>query len=199
MNAIFPSLRLSVPHHVQHPRDHSPAQRRYNAVVSLLIDGYNLLFATDIFPAAHEPATLERSRAALLDFLVDSLPPKVLARTIVAFDAQSAPPGLPREMTHRGLAVRFARRGGTADELLEELIAAEPDPRNLLVVSSDHRVQRAARQRGANFTDSQTWYSQVTASRRAEADRPAEQKPPPAIDNPFPPGYGEDLLDGGTE
>ena len=169
----------------------------YNTAVSLLIDGYNLLFATDIFPAAHEPATLERSRAALLDFLVECLPPKVAARTIVAFDAQSAPPGLPRELVHRGLAVRFARRGGTADELLEELIAAEADPRNLLVVSSDHRVQRAARQRGANFIDSQTWYAQLAASRREEANRPAvEQKPPPAIENPFPPGYGEDLLGG---
>ncbi|HEX5102411.1 MAG TPA: NYN domain-containing protein, partial [Pirellulaceae bacterium] len=113
--------------------------------MALLIDGYNLLHAAGIFSASGPP-TLEAARVALLDFLVESLPAKELARTGVVFDAAHAPPGLPREIEHRGLAVRFARRGGSADELLEELIAAEPDPRNLLVVSSDHRVQRAARQ-----------------------------------------------------
>jgi predicted RNA-binding protein with PIN domain len=165
--------------------------------VPLLIDGYNLLFASDIFPAPNEPATLERSRAALCDFLVDSLPAKVLERTIVVFDAQSAPSGLPREVSHRGLAVRFAQRGGTADDLLAELIAAEPDPRNLLVVSSDHGVQRAARQRGASYADSQAWYAELAAMRRQPVASPvAEEKPPPAIENPFPPGYGEDLLGG---
>jgi predicted RNA-binding protein with PIN domain len=93
--------------------------------------------------------------------------------------------------------VRFAVRGRTADELLEELIAAEADPRNLLVVSSDHRVQRAARQRGAQYTDSQPWYAGLVAGQRSSAgDNVAEKaKQQPPIDNPFPPGYGEDLLD----
>jgi len=165
--------------------------------MALLIDGYNLLYATDIFPRADDPATLERARLALLDFLVAALPPKTLARTVVVFDAMQAPPGLPRELDHRGLAVRFARRGGTADDLLEELIAVEPDPRNLLVVSSDHRVQRAARQRGANFTDSQPWYAELARS-ASGPDSPAtsvEAKQTPPIENPFPPGYADDLID----
>jgi uncharacterized protein len=157
--------------------------------VSLLIDGYNLLQASGIFPPEGEPATLARSRLALLDFLAQALPPKQLARTIVTFDAVAAPPGLPRELEHRGLAVRFARRGSTADELLEELIAAEPDPRNLLVVSSDHRIQRAARQCGANYLDSEQWYADLTRPQPAPRD-----EAPPAIDNPFPPGYGEDVI-----
>lgn len=174
-----------------------------NAGVALLIDGYNLLFASDVFPGAAEPATLERSRLALLDFLVEALPGKLLGRAVVTFDAVNAPPGLARELVHRGLAVQFAPRGGTADALLEELIAAEPDPRNLLVVSSDHRIQRAARQRGAAYIDSQPWYAELVRARRlaaeATADGPAtsgEVKDSPPIDNPFPPGYGEDLLRG---
>jgi predicted RNA-binding protein with PIN domain len=163
--------------------------------MSLLIDGYNLLHASDVFPAQNEPATLERSRQALLDFLAEALPPKLLPRTIVAFDAIGAPPGLPRELAHRGLAVQFARRGGTADELLEDLIAAEPDPRNLLVVSSDHRVQRAARQRGAQYTDSQPWYASLAAGPAVAAqDASDDARPQPPMDNPFPPGYGEDVL-----
>ncbi|MEX2173921.1 MAG: NYN domain-containing protein [Pirellulaceae bacterium] len=164
--------------------------------MALLIDGYNLLYASDIFPRADEPATLERSRLALLDFLADVLPPKLAARTIVAFDAIHAPPGLPREHSHRGVGVRFAERGHTADELLEELILAEPDPRHLLVVSSDHRIQRAARQQGANFTDSEPWYAEQLRLWREALDprATAEEKDVPPMANPFPPGYGEDLL-----
>jgi predicted RNA-binding protein with PIN domain len=130
----------------------------------------------------------------LLDFLADSLPAKQIERTTVVFDALSAPPGLPRELTHRGLAVRFARRGGSADELLEELIAAEPDPRNLLVVSSDHRVQRAARQRGASFADSENWHRQLRADVAGPSrSPPSESKPAPNVANPFPPGYADDV------
>jgi predicted RNA-binding protein with PIN domain len=168
--------------------------------MAILIDGYNLMYASDVFPAGGPP-TLERVREALLDHLAQLLPAKELARTIIVFDAAQAPPGLPRELVHRGLAVRFARRGGSADELLEELIAAEPDPRNLLVVSSDHRVQRTARQRGANYTDSQPWHAQLAQDAKSRA---ASEKLPPAagesekeqlvMPNPFPPGYASDLL-----
>jgi predicted RNA-binding protein with PIN domain len=169
--------------------------------MTLLIDGYNLLHASGIFPSGGPP-TLERSRTALLDFLAEALPAKDVPRATVVFDAAQAPPGLPRELEHRGLKVRFARRGGSADELLEELIADEPDPRHLLVVSSDHRVQRAARQRGASFTDSEPWQAELAQAARSRADsgqaqpaaRESEKEAMP-MSNPFPPGYGSDLLD----
>lgn len=158
----------------------------------LLIDGYNLLHVSGVFAAG--PPTLERSRTALLDALAERLPPKQVPRTTVVFDAVGAPPGLPRELMHRGLAVRFARRGGTADELLEDLIAAADDPRNLLVVSSDHRVQRAARQNGAQFTDSELWWRELQHAAAGDAADDADEKPAPP-GNPFPPGYGRDLLE----
>jgi predicted RNA-binding protein with PIN domain len=160
----------------------------------LLIDGYNLLHAAGIFASPAGPPTLERSRQALLDYLVGVLPPKELARAVVVFDAVGAPPNLPRALTHQGLAVRFARRGGTADELLEELIAAEPDPRNLLVISSDHRVQRAARQRGAKYLDSEVWQRDL-ARTNADPASACDDKTNLPLGNPFPPGYAADLLD----
>jgi len=164
--------------------------------MSLLIDGYNLLHASDVFPADGAPPTLEQSRLALLDFLVEILPPKQLARAIVVFDAVGAPKGLPREMTHRGLAVRFARRGRTADELIEELIATEPDPRNLLVVSSDHRLQRAARQRGAKFSDSEAWCRIVRSSvHPQQSNSSSDDGTRSAGCNPFPAGYADDVVD----
>jgi hypothetical protein len=100
----------------------------------------------------------------------------------------------------------------------------------LTVVSSDHRVQRAARRRKARPVDSERWYADRLAERgqkhqrrspaslRGEkpldaaevdywlaefSDTPANASsgstPPPAasddMSNPFPPGYGEDLLE----
>jgi predicted RNA-binding protein with PIN domain len=162
--------------------------------VLLLIDGYNLLHASGVFPAAGPP-TLERAREALLDHLASLLDAKQIARTTIVFDAAYAPPGLPHELTHQRLAVRFSRRGRSADELLEDLIAAEPDPRHLLVISSDHRVQRAARQKGAKFADSETWHAElVRAAKPAASDRPTE-KETADLANPFPPGYASDLAD----
>jgi hypothetical protein len=175
----------------------------------------------------------------MLNFLVESLDAQEIARATVVFDAAGAPPGLPRVLAHRGLAVRFAPRTSDADSLLEDLIRQDTSPRRLTVVSSDHRVQRAAKRRRARAVDSDVWYAEILHRRPASAPRPAgptsptlpldpeeveawlnqfggqsaleellddsssrppasksERRPPESapIDNPFPPGYGEDLL-----
>jgi hypothetical protein len=160
----------------------------------LLIDGYNLLQASDIFPAGGPPS-LARSREALLAFLARVLEEPVRRQTTIVFDASQAPPGLPRELTYAEMSVRFAPRKLSADDLLEELIDAAPDPRNLTVVSSDHRVQRAARRRGARFLDSEAWYAEVVAQERhASGSQPSgHDKPAGDRSNPFPAGYGEDV------
>lgn len=165
--------------------------------MNLLIDGYNLLFASGIFPETAGPPTLERSRAALLDFVALALGPAERKRATIVFDAAAAPPGLPREMMHDGMQVRFSPRQGSADEVLEEMIEAAADPRNLTVVSSDHRIQRAARRRRAKYVDSEAWLASVRQAQASAAARLAEESDPPLplLENPFPPGYGEDLLD----
>src|SRR5690606_14473239 len=111
------------------------------------------------------PGSLERSRNALLKFLAESLVERQLSRTTVVFDARDAPPGLPRKFVHRGMTVRFAPKGLDADAVIEELIEAESAPRRLTVVSSDHRLQRAARRRRAKAIDSDVWYGEVIRSR----------------------------------
>jgi predicted RNA-binding protein with PIN domain len=92
------------------------------------------------------------------------------------------------------MQVLFSRKGQDADALLEDLIAAERAPRETLVVSSDHRVQRAARQRGMKFADSDQWLRSLI--QETEKARPASDEKPSRIENPFPPGYGDDLLGG---
>lgn len=164
----------------------------------LLIDGYNLLHATDIFSCGKGGGALAQVRESLLAFLAKVLSPKLRGRTTIVFDAALAPLGLPRELTWEGISVRFSPRTGTADDLLEELIAAAADPRHLLVVSSDHRVQRAARQSGAQWIDSENWYAALRSQQRStssEAAATSEEtgKPATAAENPFPPGYAADV------
>ena len=141
-------------------------------------------------------------------------------RTVVVFDASDAPAGLPRTVDHEGLCVRFASDHEDADSLIEELIIGDSAPRRLTVVSSDHRLQRAARRRRARAVDSQAWYETIVrerSKRRHTRDRTGakpsgppsadevdfwlrqfEQHKPPAkseTHDPFPPGYGEDVLE----
>lgn len=220
----------------------------------ILIDGYNLLNTTGIVARGVGPGTLARARLALLNFLAESLEPKEVAQTTVVFDAHDPPPGLPRTVNHRGITVRFSVGYEDADSQIEELIRKDSSPRRLTVVSSDHRLQRAARRRKAKPIDSDLWYAEVVRARHrrrdAEDSQPEETtrpvvplleedvsywirqfggrsvleqfvetlseeesevvEPPlteampterlspdeaAAIGNPFPPGYGEDLLE----
>ncbi len=216
-----------------------------------IIDGYNLLNAVGIIGRGVGPGGLERSRLALLNFLAESLDEAEIPRTTVVFDAHDPPPGLPRVVSHRGLTVRFASQYDEADTLIEELIRTDAAPRRLTVVSSDHRLQRAAHRRRAKAVDSDVWYAEIVRLRRERResapdvparpavpllaedvnywlrqfggetaltklieemeeeyldDPPAEQssveqpggeKPtaeePAEFENPFPPGYAEDL------
>ena len=92
-------------------------------------------------------------------------------------------------MQHKGLSVRFAPRDSDADTLIEELIAADSAPRRLTVVSSDHRLQRAAHRRKAIAVDSDVWLAQLMREReeRRHAQPEAVLKP----EGPFSPGEVE--------
>ncbi len=193
--------------------------------MALLIDGYNLIHAAGIIGRGVGPGGLERARQALLNFLVETVKPSELSRTTVVFDAALAPKGLPRRVKYREIHVRFASDHEDADALLEELIAEDSAPRKLTVVSSDHRVQRAARRRRAIAVDSDIWFSGAIRERRTRQDPSSEKedvKPPTPLgetevrlwveqflemtvsdpqtekqidemEDPFPPGYAEDL------
>lgn len=185
--------------------------------MALLIDGYNLLHESGIFAQAGPGTELHRNRLALLNFLANSIEKRERKSTTIVFDAAGAPPGLPRTLIHDGITVHFAQRHSSADEMIEDLLERCQSPRSLLVVSSDHRVQRAARHRGASFIDSNEWYAEQLALNRERqssaadaAAKPAGYESPDELndwvqkftgapevadepENPFPPDYGEDI------
>jgi hypothetical protein len=148
--------------------------------MSILIDGYNLLNSVGITGPAVGRGGLERSRMALLNFLAETLDPADVPQTTVVFDASHPPPGLPRSVDHRGVQVFFAAQYKDADSMIEELILANSAPRRLTVVSSDHRVQRAARRRRARAVDSDVWFMETIRNRQQRqrsAARPTPVRP----------------------
>ncbi|MGA2798943.1 MAG: NYN domain-containing protein [Thermoguttaceae bacterium] len=149
--------------------------------MSIIIDGYNLLYMAGILGEGRGPRSLELSRLALLNFLAESLLPREIAKTIVVFDAKDAPWGAKNVLEHRGIAVQFASRWPDADCLIEELIRLDSAPRRLTVVSSDHRLQRAARRRKAKAVDSDVWYNELVQKRLARRKTQSTTPERPAV------------------
>ena len=147
--------------------------------MTFLIDGYNLMHAVGLVRPGLPAGKLERARTRFLDWLADAANGREVVR--VVFDAQGAPAASP-ETDHSGVWVRFAFRK-TADDEIEELLASEPQPARVTVVSNDSRVREAGRRRGAavmrceEFVD---WTIEEAREQGANAPRsPAPEKPAP--------------------
>ncbi len=136
------------------------------AIPFLIIDGYNLLHAAGLSLATYKQGDLHRQRGRLLALLAERLSTEERQRCTIVFDAVDAPPGLDSHFEHDGMAVLFAKPGHEADELIEELVAQHSAARQLTVVSSDHRLHRAARSRRASPLDSEAFLARI--SRRGD-------------------------------
>jgi predicted RNA-binding protein with PIN domain len=140
-----------------------------------LIDGYNLLHAIGRLTARHGKNALEGARRALLLQIKTALAPE--DEVTVVFDAGAAPPGLPAEEAHDRIHFRFAQEQ-TADDLIEEIIRQEGNPKQLTVVSDDHRIQRAARRRGCTIAGCLDYYERlqqpIPSPPAAEPEKPAK-------------------------
>ena len=142
----------------------------------LIIDGYNLMHAVGLARRTYAPGQLQRCRTQLLRYLAGHLAAPERERTTVVFDAGEAPPDLPRQTMAAGMRVCFASPGKEADDTIEELIAAHSSPRQIRLVSSDHRLQRSARRRRGEFVDSEVFAAEL------EHRGPVAETDPDAVD-----------------
>jgi predicted RNA-binding protein with PIN domain len=147
--------------------------------VTFLIDGYNLMHAVGLASAKLPAGKLERARLRLLDWLADAADGRCAVLRVV-FDAKSAPSASP-ESDHRGVRVAFAFRR-TADELIEELVGAEPRPDRVTVVSNDGQVREAARRRGCGLHTCEAFVDWLVGGRPEARPLPAPEpdKPEPS-------------------
>jgi len=133
-----------------------------------LIDGYNLLHAIGL--AKQKGASgLEQARGRLLGQLHGALGDEASRNVTVIFDAAKAPPGAESEQEYHGIQVRFAVGEYEADDLIERLIKQASVPKQLTVVSDDHRIQQAARRRRSGVLGCAAYLEWLGKQRRARA------------------------------
>jgi predicted RNA-binding protein with PIN domain len=127
----------------------------------LLIDGYNLLHAAGLVRRRYGPGGFQRVRDQLLRLVKSLVEPSVFRDCVMVFDSRSSSHPEINSASHDEGSVRFSESGRDADEEIEELLAAHSSPRQVLVVSSDHRLQKAASRRKARWIDSEEFLRQL--------------------------------------
>ena len=146
------------------------------ATLYLIIDGYNLMHAAGLARRSYGQGDLERCRNQLHRLLKDLLGRDAIRRTSVVYDAFESTSDANRSQDHGGLHVLFAPKGTDADTEIERLLNQHSSPKQVLVVSSDHRLHKAARRRKAACVDSEDFLAGVQAS--AETNTRGPQRSP---------------------
>lgn len=122
----------------------------------LIIDGYNLMHAWGLARGRYGPGDLERLRERFLHQLANRLGDDDRSRATIVFDAGTlAPLDVPTEQTYKDMRILFARKDENADARIEQLVKEHSAPKQIRVVSSDRRLQIAARRRRGRFVTSE--------------------------------------------
>ncbi len=106
----------------------------------LIVDGYN------VTKRGFAEMSLEQQRKRLITGL-GGIAAQTGDEVTVVFDGAERVHGLPP--APRGVRVLFSRKGDTADELVRQLVRAEPAGRPIVVISSDREVADGVRRHGA--------------------------------------------------
>ncbi len=114
--------------------------------VHLVVDGYNV--SKEAWPSV----SLEQQRARLVAGLAGLVSGKGIETTVV-FDGADLlhTPVVP---SPRGVRVRFSPPGVTADDVVRQLVNAEPSGRPVVVVSTDREVAESVAKLGARSVSS---------------------------------------------
>lgn len=146
----------------------------------ILIDGYNLIFQCGLEGRSRTPASLRRARSRLIGELKFGLADSIRKCTAIVFDATRLPSGESQPTrTESGLTIIYALDYEDADTLIELLIQKNSTPKKLTVVSSDHRLHKAASRRKSTPIDSDEWFDQIIGeSPKQITSKPSEEEKP---------------------
>jgi predicted RNA-binding protein with PIN domain len=121
----------------------------------LIVDGYN------VTKRGFGDVSLEQQRSRLVTGL-GGIAAQSGAEVTAVFDGAEKMVALPSPP--RGVRVLFSRKGDTADELIRQLVRAEPAGRPVVVISSDREVADGVRRHGAYPLSSDTLLRRLARS-----------------------------------
>jgi uncharacterized protein len=138
----------------------------------LVIDTYNVLHTVGVLPP--DLAGLE------IEGLVRLISGSRYRDEKTTLVCDGLPDG-PKPNQSPPVTVRFAGRDRTADDLIGQIVRSSSAPRRLMVVSSDHAVQRTARKRRCKILTSQEFLQQLAddavAAGTIKESHSADRKP----------------------
>jgi predicted RNA-binding protein with PIN domain len=123
--------------------------------VHLIVDGYN------VTKRGFGDVSLEQQRSRLVSAM-GGMAAQSGAEVTVVFDGADKVVAVPSPP--RGVRVLFSRKGTTADELVRQLVRAEPAGRPVVVISSDREVADGVRRHGAYPLSSDTLLRRLARS-----------------------------------
>ena len=140
-------------------------------IVEHLIDGNNLLHACHVHGRGGAPIGRE-----WLCELLGRWARQAGASVAIVFDGPPPREGLVVQMRATGINVTFSA-SRTADELIEEAIAAAARPLELRVVTTDRAIQHVARSRRCVCIDSEGFAEELFAAEPAPVPPPLPPRP----------------------
>lgn len=138
----------------------------------ILIDGYNVIKAPRVgFPGF---SSLELQREHLIKVL-KSHPQLRGSQTMVVFDSrENIPPS--RTQKYGKLTIIFAPPDKSADEVIQHFVRRSSQPGDVLVVTSDRRIQFTAKDHGARAMESHVFWQKLQMRKKSRAVDSAEPK-----------------------
>ncbi|MFH1368695.1 MAG: NYN domain-containing protein [Elusimicrobiota bacterium] len=118
-----------------------------------ILDGYNII-KSGLIPG-FERKTLEQQRAHLVQLIEKTRPQGSKNNSImIVFDGSYEMSFLhpQKEVTKTGIAVVYSG-GESADEKIEEIVLAYPNPADIVIVSNDKGIRRRVGGRGVKHLD----------------------------------------------
>jgi hypothetical protein len=151
-----------------------------------LIDGYNLLHRLGLVRTRMAPGELAGARRRLISLLEKAYGDDTRLACIV-FDAAGSSGKATHQQSDQGVDVRYAGRNEIADDVIEDLIRSHHAPKQLTVISDDHRIQRAARRRACRVLGCADYLEELEQKLRprppkAEEDSIEQAAPGPDAD-----------------
>ena len=136
-----------------------------------LFDGYNLYHT--LRKASDE---LQSLTPRLMCELIAQDMAQLRDKASVVFDGHPLRGQFDQDATIGSVTIVHSRSQSDADTVLERMIRENTAPRRLTVVSSDHRVKRAARRRRAQAVTSQDYIEQLFKRLAKPPRQPSEPR-----------------------
>ncbi len=95
-------------------------------------------------------------------------------RVIIVFDGKKGVFAYPHNTY--AVEIRFSRKPQEADDVIRELLRHQSDTSNWIVISSDNEILKTARDLGAHFIRSESFYQTSDVSKHHDAARETKEK-----------------------